>query len=74
MSFEVLLRSHEKLAPRFPSSRGHPEANTKIRSLSGIVITEGGNMNIPSPIKTAATTRSITRNGRKIRNLLGTRK
>ncbi len=60
----ICAASYEKLRARFPSSRGHPEASTNTKSFSGIVITVGGSMNIPSAISTAATIKSITRNGR----------
>lgn len=53
---------------KLPAMSDHPSATTKNASLKGKDTIAGGTIIMPILISTAATTRSIIRNGRKIRN------
>ena len=56
---------HPKLFTSEPTSRFQPSTSTNSRIFSGVEITTGGNCIIPTEVVIAATTMSITRNGRK---------
>jgi hypothetical protein len=58
------LSIQPKLVSSVPTTRCHPSASTKSRTLNGSEIRTGGSISIPIDTSMEAITMSITRNGR----------